>query len=501
MILDDLSYLTRSVGAAAEEWFNPSVRLGVTGLSRSGKTVFITALVHNLIRGGRLPFFAPLAEGRILRAYLEPQPDDSVPRFAYEDHIACLTGQTPHWPESTRHISQLRLTLEYEPAAFLRRQLGSATVHIDIVDYPGEWLLDLPLLQQTYEEWSAEALALSRAPERLGLASDWHAFLSGLEPSAPADEQAAITGARLFTRYLRACRGDASLLSTLTPGRMLMPGDMEGSPALTFMPLDVSGGGGRGLYGRDSMHAMMSRRFEAYKTHVVKPFFRDHFARLERQIVLVDALSAMNAGPLAFADLERALTTTLGCFRAGANNWLTAIMGKRIDRILFAATKADHIHHTSHDRLEAIMRAVLDRAISRAEFSGAEVRSQALAAVRSTREVEAAGGADGALGCIAGRPLAGELLDGQTFDGSQEVALFPGDLPASPGTVWRGYGSEDDKPTEKKGQGASGDSVRFLRFAPPVPQASQVRGFGASAPLPHIRLDRAIQFLIGDKFV
>ena len=32
----------------------PSVRLGVTGLSRAGKTVFITALVHNLLHGGRL---------------------------------------------------------------------------------------------------------------------------------------------------------------------------------------------------------------------------------------------------------------------------------------------------------------------------------------------------------------------------------------------------------------------------------------------------------------
>ena len=44
---------------------NPTVRLGVTGLSRSGKTVFITALVHNLIHGGRLPLFTPYAEGRI----------------------------------------------------------------------------------------------------------------------------------------------------------------------------------------------------------------------------------------------------------------------------------------------------------------------------------------------------------------------------------------------------------------------------------------------------
>ena len=46
---------------------------------------------------------------------------------------------------------------------------------------------------------------------------------------------------------------------------------------------------------------MMARRYEAYKAHVVRPFFRDHFARLDRQIVLVDALSALNSGPAAVA--------------------------------------------------------------------------------------------------------------------------------------------------------------------------------------------------------
>ena len=67
---------------------HPTLRLGVTGLARSGKTVFITSLVRNLIAGGRLPFFSPLSEGRIIGAYLEPQPDDRIPRFNYEGHLS-----------------------------------------------------------------------------------------------------------------------------------------------------------------------------------------------------------------------------------------------------------------------------------------------------------------------------------------------------------------------------------------------------------------------------
>ena len=111
-LTDEARIVLGGMADAASGLINPTLRLGVTGLSRAGKTVFITALVHNLIHGGRLPLFTPYAAGRIKRAYLQPQPDDDVPRFAYEDHVAALTaGAERAWPESTRLISQLRLTV------------------------------------------------------------------------------------------------------------------------------------------------------------------------------------------------------------------------------------------------------------------------------------------------------------------------------------------------------------------------------------------------------
>ena len=57
--------------------------------------------------------------------YLEPQPDDDLPRFAYEEHLARLTADDRSWPEGTRRISQLRLTLEYEPHGLIARNFGS----------------------------------------------------------------------------------------------------------------------------------------------------------------------------------------------------------------------------------------------------------------------------------------------------------------------------------------------------------------------------------------
>src|SRR5215472_5940267 len=323
-----------------EHLFSPTVRLGVTGLSRGGKTLFITALVHGLTRGGRFPVFEALGTGRGARARLEPQPDDAVPRFAYESHVRTLIEER-RWPSSTVDISELRLVIDYQ-----RHNGAERSLTLDIVDYPGEWLLDLPLLNKSYEQWSAESLALSREAPRAPLAAPWHAHLSTLAPQEREDEQATRIAASLFTDYLRACRDERFAMSLLPPGRFLMPGSLAASPALTFAPLDVPPGGAAP---EGSLWAMMVRRFEAYKDVVVRPFFRDHFARLDRQIVLVDALAAINAGPDALLDLEHALEQVLDCFQTGQKTLLSALLRPRIDKILLAATKADHLHHTSHD--------------------------------------------------------------------------------------------------------------------------------------------------------
>ncbi len=56
-LVEEARLAVRSLVEFGDHLFNPTVRLGVTGLSRAGKTVFITALVHGLTRGGRFPVF------------------------------------------------------------------------------------------------------------------------------------------------------------------------------------------------------------------------------------------------------------------------------------------------------------------------------------------------------------------------------------------------------------------------------------------------------------
>src|SRR5438445_1061760 len=188
-LVEEARLSARALLDYGDSFFNPTVRLGVTGLSRAGKTVFITALIHGLTRGGRFPVFEPYATGRIARARLEPQPDDAVPRFAYEDHVRTLIEER-HWPNSTTDISELRLVIDYQ-----RQNGADRTLTLDIVDYPGEWLLDLPLLTKTYEQWAAESLALSRQEPRVRLAAQWHAHLATLDGRAQENEPTTLTAA------------------------------------------------------------------------------------------------------------------------------------------------------------------------------------------------------------------------------------------------------------------------------------------------------------------
>ena len=464
-IADDLLRGIGGIGSGVAGAFSdPVIRLGVTGLSRAGKTVFITSLVANLLDRGRMPGLRAAAEGRILSAFLQPQPDDTIPRFDYEAHLAALTGPEPRWPESTRAVSELRLSFRLRDAGMFGGFRGPRTLHLDIVDYPGEWLLDLALMDQDYAGWAAEVLA------RIGPRAEAAGFMAALneiDGAAPLDEVQAKALADHFAAYLTAAR--AAGYSDCTPGRFLLPGELAGSPVLTFAPVPKPAATPRGSLWRE-----MERRFEAYKAKVVKPFFRDHFARIDRQIVLVDALGAIHAGPRAVEDMRTAMAGILDAFRPGRIGWLTGLLGiRRVERILFAATKADHLHHSQHARLTQIIAALMREAKDRADFAGAETAAMSIAALRAT--VEETVRHDGeALDCVRGRLISGK-----------EAAFYPGELPETPGQL---LAAARDGAVEWLDA-----DYEIMSFAPA--RLSLKPGEGP----PHIRLDRAAEFLIGDR--
>lgn len=466
-VIDGVSRrVEQAADGVSEALFEPVVRLGVTGLSRAGKTVFITSLVANLLDRGRMPALRAAAGNRIEAAFLQPQPDDLVPRFDFEGHLRAMTGPAPRWPQSTRAISQLRLSFRVAPSGVLSALRGARTVHLDIVDYPGEWLLDLPLMEQDFARWSETAIALARSPARAGHAADWLALQEKTDPAAPLDEPQAKALAQAFTAYLSRCRNAG--LSACAPGRFLMPGDLEGSPALTFCPLP----GPRAP--RRSLGRAFERRFESYKSNVVTPFFRDHFTRIDRQVVLVDALGAIHAGPQAIADLRTALAEILTCFKTGRNGLLSFLTGTSVERILFAATKADHLHHEQHPALTRFMEALLREARDSATYRGADTAAMAIAALRATEEEKRS---------HAGATLA--MVKGILAETGKPALMYPGDLPEDPARLL--------KPASEGATAWLDGDYSVMSFLP----AEAVLKPGEGPP--HIRLDRAAEFLLGDR--
>ena len=193
-------------------------------------------------------------------------------------------------------------------------------------------------------------------------------------------------------------------MSLLPPGRFLMPGDLAGSPALTFAPLELparraaagfaAGDDGAALRGlqRRGGAAVLPRAFRAARPP-------DRAGRRARGV-------QCRAGrACAISKVRSPRSSTVSA--SGGARLLSALFGPRIDRILFAATKADHLHHVNHDRLEAILARMVERAASAPGSPARDVDVVALAAVRATREARVRAAATNCPSII-GMPAAGE---------------------------------------------------------------------------------------------
>src|SRR4029077_20632038 len=200
----------------------------VAGLSGSGKTAFITSLVSNLLstagRPGRLPFLRSAAERRIIGARLLASGDETISEFPVHDTIAALAADPPHWPASTTDLRRVDLALHFAPAGFIGRTAGgTAEIRVEILDYPGEWLLDLPLLGRSYHEWSRAALDLARRGARGPLAGEWLDFVGRHSANDAGDPAVARRAHDLYRAFLAVCR-TREQFTLLQPGRFVNPG-------------------------------------------------------------------------------------------------------------------------------------------------------------------------------------------------------------------------------------------------------------------------------------
>jgi hypothetical protein len=460
--LDDVKHQLRQWGDRFAELGNRlrdrHIRLAVTGLSRAGKTVFTASLIHFLRHLRHEAQGSLLGIESIEGVEVQGSPSLDAPVFPYRRVIDRLGGDDAQWPEGTRSVSEIRVAIRFRPRQTLLTR-GERTLYVDVVDYPGEWLLDLPLLNASFGDWSRDMLALCEAEPRRTRAREWLAFVAGLDPAAEADATLLREGTRLYRAFLRACRTEAPALQLLQPGRFLMPGDLEGAPMLEFFPLAPPDSGTP-----SALWTELERRFAAYKQHVVRQFYDRHFSRFDRQIVLVDLLSVLEDGPAAYEDTRRAVAAILEHFQYGQGAWWARLFSPRIDRLLFAVTKADRVSRSQSPLLRELLARMFSEPENDIAFKGVAVKTLAVSALCCTQDVRCT---------VEGRPLS--CVRGIPEGQDKERVVFPGQVPPEPPLPgdWPDYA--------------------FMAFRPP--RLADVH----CAALPQLKMFEVVRFLLEDR--
>lgn len=445
------------------------LRLAVTGLSRSGKTAFITSFVDQLLHinqqdNSHLSLFLPARNGQILSVKRVEQHDLTIPRFEYDKNRQGFEAEPPVWSPSTTGISEIRLAIRYQRRNSLLRHLKeTATLYLDIFDYPGEWLLDLPLLSQSFKAWS-QAQQVVHKGKRAELAEHWQTQVKQLDLTAKVDENQLAKLSEDYTAYLLECKTEG--MQYIQPGRFVLPNHDRGAPVYQFFPLlDLAESDWEQLE-KSPSHSIfhtLKKRYQHYQQKIVKPFYEDYFSQFDRQVILADCLTQLNHSQQAFIEMKIGLQQLFKHFHYGNRSLFRRLFSSNIDKLLFVATKADHITSDQVPNLESLMKQLVQEGGRHAEFDGIQTDYKAIASVRAT---------DSVIATQNGQSF--KAIQGIRSSDKKRVTLYPGSVPSRlPDANYWQYNRFD-----------------FDQFEP--------KRIDFDQPIPHLRMDAVLQFLLAD---
>jgi predicted YcjX-like family ATPase len=433
-----------------------TIKVAITGMSRSGKTVFLTSIINQLIANDKLPYLNDKL-GRTFVARLLP-PDSIYMRFDYYNKLKALRNENPRWPKSTKAVSKTTVQLEFKSEyGFLENQI----INLELIDYPGEWLLDLAMLDMSYGEWSEFMINLAKEHARSDFSREWlhdikqHSLYKNGD-TFEIEEQLF----DLYSEYLKSLYYHE--FSFMQPGRFIEPGDMKDDPLLMFCPLPTPSG----VVEEDSIYSNFQKRYESYVGEVVKRLYLEHFQTFDSQVILVDLVKTLNEGEAIFEDMHLALKSILKTFTYGSNNILSKFFDLKIDHVLFAATKADHIPSSAHESYMNLLSDMIWDIKKELDVKHIDTEVTIFSAVKSTQFVKA-------------------MLEGVEVDCVRGTV----EREVEPSTHFPGFLPKDYKdPNFWKNANFNFQTFRPISFPPRDSNAVE-----------HIRMDRLIYSLLKDR--
>ncbi len=422
-----------------------TTKIAITGLSRAGKTVFISSLIDQFLQQKKIVYVVSKHRpftGRLLA------PKSAVKRFDYYTFSKDIK-ENAKWPEGTDNITSTIIEFETKSRFSM---MGNSKQRIELIDYPGEWILDIAMLELSYDDWADKTIMwMKNLDERLSI--EYLETISQLTTDSSGEE----LEKRLHEQYAEMIAIlKKKHYSNLTPGRFLMPSDLAGDPVLMFAPIPKS---------NSPLYKNYKKRYKTYLKDIVKDIQLEHFRGFDRQIVLIDIVEALQNGFKCYTDMKEGVRSILSLYSHKDKNFISQWFSPSISKVSFVATKADLVASSQHNNYSALLNDMIEDIRRDLDIGHIKTDTQVVAAVKCTQTVVQKHEGR-TLSCVRG-------IDANT---QKVVEIYPGEMPSL-------FPNKENWDT---------DDYAYEEFLPPN------KSYKEGEPFDHIHMDRVIESLIGD---
>jgi len=338
-------------------------RFTITGLSRSGKSMLFTSLMTMLKSRSEegyacLPLLRYLPPSQV--EHMRVEPIEGYKPFPLNENINELAKG--NWPAATEEAYGFKLIVRLAQTNSIKRHLLPHTdVVFEFIDYPGEWITDIPMLGKSYVQWSDSAWAqLSSGPQQF-FADNWKERVNTFDFEQPPTQERISQLVEDYRQYLMLAKSNG--ISLLQPGSFLLESSNFNWRENGFTPLPSS-------ITSDVSHPwfeVFNRHFCAFQQDWLVPLKQSVFRETDKQIILVDLFEGLNHSRQHLYQLKETLSHLADTFVYGQAGWFTRnIMRKpQIGKVAFVATKADLVPASQRDNLLSLLQQVSEGARAR----------------------------------------------------------------------------------------------------------------------------------------